>query len=364
MRILVGMPEQGSQGGPAACEPPFIAELRRLGHHVEEEIYAYANTQAGTLTRVARVRRTARRFREQMRSGNFDLVHLNTSFDTKAILRDAVVLSCLPSTGPKIFLKFHGSDAQLLKTNNPLLRSLGRYLVTRADGIGVLSSEEQNNFVEAGVPPNKIFVVKNVVEESGQARNPEFLRRWMLPGDRLLLMFLGRFIVAKGLLDVIAAAGLLRDNGEQFFLLCVGDGPARAEAEALVERLNLSDHVRFFGYIPEEQTTDFYVNSDVLLFPTYHIEGFPMVIFNAAAAGLPIITTRIRAAADYLTEPENCLWVEPKSPNQLAAKISRLRAQPWERDRMGANNRLLASRFSAQIVTADYLESYERIMEQ
>ena len=46
-----------------------------------------------------------------------------------------------------------------------------------------------------------------------------------------------------------------------------------------------------------------------------------MVIFNAAAAGLPIITTRIRAAADYLKEPDNCLWVEPRSPDLLAGKI-------------------------------------------
>ena len=86
-----------------------------------------------------------------------------------------------------------------------------------------------------------------------------------------------------------------------------------------------------------------------------------MVIFNAAAAGLPIITTRIRAAADYLREPENCLWVEPKRPSQLAEAIVSLLSKPDERERMGLHNRLLAERFSAEIVTREYLESYERI---
>src|SRR2546426_350689 len=145
MRVLVGMPEKGSQGGPAACEPPFVDELRRLGHDVEEEIYAYAQTRSGLIRRISRVRKTARRFRARLRRGNFDIVHLNTSFDTKALLRDAVVISCLPAKGAKVFLKFHGSDARLLKTGNPLLRSLGRYLLSRIDGIGVLSSEERGN---------------------------------------------------------------------------------------------------------------------------------------------------------------------------------------------------------------------------
>ena len=144
-------------------------------------------------------------------------------------------------------------------------------------------------------------------------------------------------------------------------LLCIGDGPARRDAEREVELLSLRDYVRFFGYIPEEQTAGFYANGDVLLFPTYHTEGFPMVIFNAAAAGLPIITTRIRAAVDYLAESENCLWVEPKSPHRLAEKIASLLAQPDEQNRMRLNNKLLAERFSAETVTREYLESYKRI---
>lgn len=362
MRILVGMPEKGSQGGPAACEPPFIAELQRLGHTVEEEVYAYAQTRSSPLRRISRVRKTARRLRERLRSGNFDIVHINTSFDTKALLRDGVVVSCFPSTGPKIFLKFHGSDARLLKTSNPLLRSLGSYLLSRVDGIGVLSSEERDNFLGAGVPENKVFVVKNVVEKNSQQPNPEFLRRWNLPDDRPLLMFIGRFIPAKGLLDVIAACGLLRDGGQQFLLLCIGDGPARSEAEALVQRLNLQDYVRFFGYIPEEQTAGFYVNGDVLLFPTYHYEGFPMVIFKAAAAGLPIITTRIRATADYLQEPDNCLWVQPQKADELAASIIKLLSDGVLMASMRSKNRHLAVAFSSEQVTDEYIKAYERII--
>ena len=356
------MPEQGSQGGPAACEPPFIEELRRLGLEVKEEVYAYADTQPGLIKRISRVRKTSRRFRDLVRTGKFDLVHLNTSFDTRALLRDAIVVQCLPGTKAKIFLKFHGSNGGLLKTANPLLRALGGSLLSRADGIGVLSSEERDNFLNAGVPEAKLFVIKNVVRNKVTAPDPKFRAGLSLPENVPLLLFIGRFIEAKGLIDVIHACKVLRGRGQEFMLLCVGDGPARERAEAETVQLGLQSNLRFFGYIPEEQASAFYANSTILLFPTYHYEGFPMVIFNAAAAGLPIITTRIRAAADYLHEPLNCLWVEPRKPEMLADKVISLLDNSQLTASMSANNKVLVERFSADVVTMEYLQAYEQIV--
>jgi glycosyltransferase involved in cell wall biosynthesis len=354
------MPETGSHGGPAACEPPFVGELRRLGHQVEEEIYAYSESGSGLSHRVTRVMRTARRLQQRVRDGNFDLVHINTSFDTKALLRDAVIIPGLHSSSVKIFLKFHGSDADLLQTSNPALLMARRRLLGHADGIGVLSSEEQANFLQAGIPEHKVFVIKNVVESNPQSPSPVFRKEMNLPEDVPLLLFIGRFIPAKGLLDVIRACGLLRDRGQRFMLLAIGDGPVRVDAEREVAQLNLGAQVRFLGYIPEEETPGYYANSDLLVFPTYHYEGFPMVIFNAAAAGLPIITTRIRAAADYLKEPDNCLWVKPRSPGLLAGRIEELLGDAELRAAMSENNKSLAAEFSAAAVTQEYVKAYEQ----
>lgn len=362
MRILIGMPEQGAQGGPAACEPPFIEELRRLGHEVEEEVYVYAAVNVGFRSRAQRVLKTARVLQERLRRSDFDLVHINTAFDLKALLRDALIVPRLHFKRTKLFLKFHGSDAGLLETKKPMLAALRRRVLSHADGIGVLSSEERANFLRAGIPEKKVFLVKNVVEGNIHESDSEFLRRWGLPDDRPLLLFIGRFIPTKGLLDVIAACALLRDAGKKFLLLCVGDGPQRAEAEALVAQHHLQSCVRFFGYIPEGDTRKFYAHSTMLLFPTYHIEGFPMVIFNAAANGLPIITTRIRAAADYLREPDNCYWVEPRSPELLTEKIVELINDTELRSAMGLNNRALAQRFSADIVAPEYVSIYRQLI--
>jgi glycosyltransferase involved in cell wall biosynthesis len=361
MRILIGTPQQNAQGGPAACEPPFNRELLRLGAEVDEEVYTFT-APSGLFSRTRRVVRTASRFRKRAAAGDYDVIHLNTSFDTMALFRDDTVVRRLSKTRAKLFLKFHGSDARLLETRNPILRTMANYLLSRADGIGVLSSEERTNFLRAGVPERKVFQVKNVVEPIVAARNFEFAQQLKVPVETPLLLFIGRFIPAKGLLDCINACKLIADRGEQLMLLCVGDGPARMEAEATVARLGLKSTVRFFGYISEAAAAGFYANSTMLVFPTYHYEGFPMVIFNAAARGLPIITTRIRAAADFLREPDNCLWVEPQRPDLLAERITALLHDAELRKAMGTNNQKLAAQFSAEIVTREYVEIY-RLLE-
>jgi glycosyltransferase involved in cell wall biosynthesis len=260
-----------------------------------------------------------------------------------------------------------------------------RFVLKHADGIGLLSSEERENFARAGVDRRKLFVVKNVVtgaEDEGEGARathsaglPQSLSAQQTPESASLraklniadeatplLLFIARFIPAKGLSDVIDACAILRDAGRGFELLCLGDGEARASAEAQAARLNLTGRVRFLGYVPETETGEFYAGSTMLVFPTYHYEGFPMVIFKSIAAGLPVITTRIRAAADYLREPQNCLWVAPKNPQMLAEKIVQLLDRTETRASMRRNNLELARQFSARAVAPEYLEIYNQLL--
>lgn len=360
----MGMPDPDSLGGPAACEPPFVAELRKQGARVDEETYVYGDKLSHTSSaqRVKRVLAAAFRLRSRLRSEDYDLLHLNSSFDGRALLRDVVTLAIIPRR-TKVFIKFHGSDGDLLKTQRPLLRRFVRRVLKRVDGIGLLSTEEKQNFVAAGWPAGKLFVVKNVVQREFPARDEVFNARHGFSSSSPTLLFIGRFIPAKGLLDVIRACGLLRDKGFEFALFCVGDGPARAEAEAGAKTLALEDRVRFTGLVPEEATAEFYANCSLLVFPTYHYEGFPMSIFYAAAAGMPIITTRIRGAADYLKEQENCLWVEPRNPAMLAEKMALLLNNPTERFRMSEANRHLAREFGAEPVAREYLDAYQQVID-
>jgi glycosyltransferase involved in cell wall biosynthesis len=365
MRILMGMPARESVGGPVACEPPFVKALRTMGIEVDEKTYIYGDKilkETKIWERIARVIRVAFSLHHQTRSGCPDLIHLNTTLDLKALLRDLVTVSFLQSKEGRIFLKLHGSDDKFLSTGNLLLRLMMRILFSKVEGIGVLSTQEREKFLSFGIDERNIFLVKCALKEGLYQRDSGFIRKHQLEEGTHVLLFIARFIPAKGLIDVIHAAHLLKNRGYKFALFCIGDGPTRQEAEDEVNRLDLRRHVRFSGYIPEQETDEFYANSDLLLYPTYHFEGLPTVILNSLAAGIPIITTRIRGAADYLSEPENCLWVEPKQPAMLAEKTIQALEHPEMRMTMSRNNRILAQNFTAKTVAHEYLEIYQQLV--
>ena len=364
MRVLVGMPDKDSLGGPIACEPPFVAALRALGHEVDEETYVYGEgaTPTSIFKRVTRVLAAARRLRRRTREHQYDIIHLSTSIDEKSVMRDLVMFTFLGSSTVPVFLKMQGSIASFLATKSKFWRSMQHRIYAKAAGIGVQSNEELENFIRAGCPPEKMSISKLAIETDTFINDPNFRERLGLAPNVPVLLFSSRFVATKGLLTVIEACGELKQSGREFALFCLGDGPDRDEAEQLVDELGLREYVNFTGYIPESETVAFHANSTMFVFPTYHDEGFPVVLLKSLAGGLPIITTRTRAAADLFTDPENCIFVEPRDPHTLAAAITRLLDDVALRETMSANNHRLAEQYAPEPVAREYLALYQAII--
>lgn len=352
MKILFGMPEATARGGINACEPPFLRELKSRATEIREEIYSFDNPAGlSIIDRARNVIKTARKFRRLLRNENFDVFHINTAFDKNALLRDAFTLFFIGKTRTKFFIKLHGSDANLLKDDK--LKPLIRSLIRRAAAIGVLSSEEKQNFVIAGYPADKFHVVKNAVTVSSE-ENPA--RDFIFDGSRpIRLLFVSRLIHSKGLFEALKAVSVLKEN---VVLNVLGDGEIKTEAEMMAKKLKIDNMINFQGFVSENTVREFYRKSDVLVFPTFHQEGFPMVIFNAMANGLPIITTKIRAAADYLKEPENVLWTKPQDSKDLSDKIRTLYQQTDLLKQMSDNNFNRSRDFTAEKIAPEYLEIY------
>ena len=361
MRILVGMPSKDSRGGPIYCEPPFVAALRNAGVEVDEETYVYGS-DVSFIERVRRVVEAARQLRSRVRGGKYDVVHLNTSFDEKCVLRDLFTMMMMRSSGVPVHLKMHGSVAAFHQTKNSFWRYLQRRVFAMAADIGVLSSQEREMFLADGCPSEKLSHAIYSTASEEFKKDAAFRSRHGIAVSTTILLFSARFIPAKGLLDVLEACHELKRAGRDFFLFCLGDGPQRSEAEEKVRKLGMAEHIRFTGYVSETETTRFHANCDIFVFPTYHDEGLPLVLLKSLAAGTPIITTQIRASADILADPNNCLWVKPRSPHDLAAKIAALIDDPPLRQNMSANNRHLAARFMPIAIARHYIDVYSAML--
>jgi glycosyltransferase involved in cell wall biosynthesis len=361
MKILLAMPSKDSWGGPISSEPPFADALRNLGETVTEEVYVYGDKAKPTPTfeRIRRVLSTAFRFRKLLENSDFDILHFNTAFDLKTILRDSVSLFLMKPKS-KILFKLHGSEAEKFTDTNFILRFLINYLKRKVDAFGVHTSEEKANFLRLGFDEKKFFYVKNAVTIHENLAE-DFSRQIKESDEVFHFLFVSRFIPAKGLLETIRACAIVREKGFKFVLNCVGDGEVRADAEREAARLNLQDVVKFTGYIAEDEVTKHFFNSDLFIFPTSHTEGFPNVLFKAVAVGMSVITTKIRASADYLVENDNCLFCT-QEPENIAEKIVELLENTQLRQSMSENNIKLGKTLLPEAIAKEFIEIYKEIV--
>jgi glycosyltransferase involved in cell wall biosynthesis len=358
----MGMPAADSWGGPASSEPPFVEALRGRGHEVVEEDFVYGDKDRPTpfLSRVSRVARTAAHIRSRVHAGNFDLVHLNSAFDRRTILRDSFTIFAMGRNRPKVFIKMHGSFPEQLKKPGPFFGKLMRYLIDNVDGWGYHTTPERLLFEEIGFDTNRFHLVRNAI--TVHLDLPEGYRREQKDaGEVIELLFVSRLVPLKGLTILIEACAILRSRGVRFRLTCVGEGEARRDAEDAVGRHGLGRVVTFTGHVPEDAVRERMLASDIFVFPTLYSEGFPNVLFKAMALGMPAISTRIRGADDYLDEPGNCLFAE-KTAESLADRIEQLIADKELRERMSANNLEYGKTLGPEEIAKEFEAVYTKVI--
>ena len=154
----------------------------------------------------------------------------------------------------------------------------------------------------------------------------------------ITLLFVGQMRHYKGIDDLLRAMTLLPDKT---YLRLAGDGPKRAEWEALSRSLGLNQQVTFLGRVPAEALPDLYRSADIFALPANsRAEAFGAVLLEAMASGLPCVTTKVNSGTSYVVENEvTGVVVPPRSPEALAGALNRLTADPGLRASMGAAGR-------------------------
>lgn len=302
--------------------------LEDLGYQCEQFPYAAKEGVSSAPGRLKVIIQNAFNLVKIARQFKPDVIYFNSRVEALAGIRDFITISIVKTFySPKVLfiLKSHGSDLAAFERKDFVIgKTVIPFLKKNISAWLFLSSEERNQVIKARyLPASKVFVTKNIVRTNHFQPDDRFKERLGIPSDYCTLLFVGRLIREKGIYEVIEAFAQLKDKYKAF-LLVVGWGPEEQNLKELSEKLGLQDRVIFTGFVPENEVTTFYANCDILVFPTFFPEGFPMSLFNSVAAGMPVITTPTRAAVDYLSEPENCIWVEPKNSESVSKAIEKL----------------------------------------
>ena len=145
----------------------------------------------------------------------------------------------------------------------------------------------------------------------------EIRSRYGIKQDDFVFGFAGRITVDKGCRELLGAFRELVEEGKDGKLMIVGpvDDDCGVDKK-LIAWANTSERVILTGSVPGEEMKKHYSAMDVLVHPTYR-EGFGMVLQEAGALALPIITTKIPGASEVFADGESVRLVEARNKAQL-----------------------------------------------
>jgi len=149
-------------------------------------------------------------------------------------------------------------------------------------------------------------------------KNGDFRKKWNIPNDAPLVGIVGRLAPIKNHDLFLRAVAQVKAQVPNAHFVIVGDGETRADVEAQVKALNLSDSVTFTGWqrdlIPLYSDLDILVNSSTS-------EGTPTPIIEALAAGCPVVATAVGGVPDMLDHGQLGMLALPGNPDSLADTI-------------------------------------------
>jgi glycosyltransferase involved in cell wall biosynthesis len=211
--------------------------------------------------------------------------------------------------GPEYWREYVGWPA-------PLAAAIERLSLRQGDAIVTPSSETMARLVEQGVPQERVSVVPNGVDL-------DLIDNVEPSTERFDVLYVGRLIAHKHVDLLIEAMVELRVDDRPVTCAIVGDGPEFSTLENLVNRFGLDKRVQFFGNLQSHsEIFGLMKSARVFVLPSTR-EGFGMVVAEAIACGLSVITTNHEDnQARVLVEHGVTGWLCEPTAESLASYLS------------------------------------------
>jgi glycosyltransferase involved in cell wall biosynthesis len=141
------------------------------------------------------------------------------------------------------------------------------------------------------------------------------------------MLTVGRLAPVKGYEITLQACARLEEEGVDWRLAMIGDGPSRARLSKMAADLGIADKVTFHGAVGQDEIVHHFDRADALVVSSF-LEGVPVVLMEAMAKELAVIATRIAGIGELVEEGVSGLLVDASSVDDLAAAMARLAAEP------------------------------------
>lgn len=251
----------------------------------------------------------------------FDIVYITPGQTFFGVLKYALIIFIAKILKKKIIIHIHGNYLRKTLEN---LKGLEKYIVKKILGTAdkgiVLSKSLIPNLLPV-LDINDIYIVNNFVEDNLIKNTETIIENKSF--EEVRIIFLSNLMKEKGIIDLLNALVMLKKEGISYKAKIAGniDKQLKGEVEKLLKDL---DEVEYLGVVIGQEKKQMLLWGNIFIFPTYYqMEGQPISILEAMAAGNIVLTTNHAGISDIFSE-DNGLFIMKNNSEDIANKIKEI----------------------------------------
>lgn len=262
----------------------------------------------------------------------------------------------------------HGLD---ITYKNAFYQAVVLPFVRRADTLIAISAATRYEAVGRGVASDKIRVIPlGTHDDYGRVMpNRQALSQAIGRSleNKILLLTTGRLVKRKGVAWFIAhVLPTIAKHHPNVLYLVAGEGGERQAIETAIKQHRMSGYVALLGRVSDETRSLLYQSSDIFVMPNIVVpgdmEGFGIVVHEAATAELPVVASSIEGIVDALADGKNGIMVPTRDEKRFIEEIETLIDDPKQRRQFGKRARSYTLRnYSWKRIALAYVELYEQL---
>ncbi len=236
-------------------------------------------------------------------------------------------------TGIPLLIQLHGSDV-FTAEKNPLFRRMARFAGKQAAYIVSPSPDLRDRLGALGIDRKKIGIVPNTVESDFCAGVSEedvasLRKRLDVPEGNRIVLAMGRMVHVKGFEYLLDAFSRIAKEFPDVTLVLAGGGVLYKDMRHRAEALGIGERVIMPGPASRDEVPVYFRAAEIFVVPSVKhesgaVDGLPVVIPEAMAAGLPIIASTVGGIPVLVREGENGILVPQRDPASLSEALQRL----------------------------------------
>ncbi len=285
-----------------------------------------------------------------------DIIHCHFGRNGLAALPAAEIES-IPLT-----VTFHGFDVQRFAQKHG--KQVYDPIFERAGALLCVSDFLREQVIEMGAPPQR--TITQYINSS--LTDIPFRERSLQDGEPIRVITVARLVHKKGLPYSIQAVARLVDEGADVRYSIIGDGPLREELMQVAEEAGIAERVTFHGFMPRREVLELLDSAHLFVLSSVtasggDTEGMPVVLREAQAAGLPVVTTDHAGNPEAIRDGESGFVVPERDVDALAERLGHLIENPELWPQMGqAGRELVEEQFDLRTLNRRLLTIFENLI--